>query len=152
MGANYTASYSASRVQGMTADVNDFVEFGPNSSMMIDNGISVQNHFNTSLVTGAPYVGSSVSDFGWGQSGPSGLGIWNKGQPSTVTLAVYRLGWVALNGQSISVTFANPNEIAVEVQLSKFGNGFLYNTILSPDRLSQIDLFNPPILNLKPPT
>jgi hypothetical protein len=152
MGANYSSSYDASRVQGMIADVNDFVEMGPNSSMMVDNGISVQNHFNTSLVTGSPFWGASVGDFGGYHSGPSGLGIWGNGQPSAVTLTVYRLGWVTLNGQSISVTFANSNDAAVQVHLSKFGNGFLCNTIFSQDELAQIDLFNPPILKLQAPT
>lgn len=151
MGANYTSSYDTSRVQGMDADVNDFVEMGPNSSMMVDNGISVQNNFNASLVTGSPFLGASVGDFGWYHSGPSGLGIWANGQPNAVTLTVYRLGWVTLKGQSISVDFANPNDVAVQVQLSKFGNGFLYNTIFSPDELGQINLCNPPILRSQAP-
>jgi hypothetical protein len=33
----------------------------------------------------------------------------------------------------------------VQIQLEKYGDGFLYNTIIPQHELSQIDLFYPPI-------
>jgi len=69
--------------------------------------------------------------------------VSNFGEPEMITISVRRLGWITFNGDSIVVTLANGEEIA-SVQLEKFGNGFLYNNLLSEDQLSKIDLLNPP--------
>jgi hypothetical protein len=42
-------------------------------------------------------------------------------------------------------------EVIKQVQLEKFGNGFLYNTIVPENQLSQIDLFKPPYPGLFSP-
>jgi hypothetical protein len=85
------------------------------------------------------YTGGSFSS-----SGGSNLGLWSAGQPDAIFLSVRRLGWISVNGNSTSTTLASAENI-VQVQLEKFGDGFLYNKIVPEDKLSQIDPLNPPI-------
>jgi hypothetical protein len=59
-----------------------------------------------------------------------------------ISLSVVRLGWITLEGNSAQ-TRLYLNETVKHVELSKYQNGFLYNTLFSQDELSQIDLFDP---------
>ncbi len=63
----------------------------------------------------------------------------------TVFVRVSRLGLVTLKGDSSEAVVLSEPEVVAEAQLEKFGDGFLYNTIISEDKLSEIELFNPPI-------
>jgi len=58
-----------------------------------------------------------------------------------ISVRVQRIEWL-----STTSTETNSHSLTLveQVQLEKFGNGFLYNTIVPEDQLSQIDLFNPP--------
>ena len=71
--------------------------------------------------------------------------------PKTVTVVreagaifidVRRIGFVTFNGNSTVVTLSD-NGIIQHIELKKFGDGFLYNTLLPEDQLLQIDLLNP---------
>jgi len=55
---------------------------------------------------------------------------------------VRRIGWVTFNGNSTVVTLAD-NDFIQHIELTKFGDGFLYNNMFPEDQLSQIDLRNP---------
>jgi hypothetical protein len=57
-------------------------------------------------------------------------------------ITILRIGWVTFSGNSTEVTLAN-NEIVDQTQLEKFGDGFLYNTLVPEDGLSTIDLLRP---------
>ena len=59
-----------------------------------------------------------------------------------IALSVIRLGWITVDGNSTQ-THLFRNETTKHVELSKYQNGFLYNTLLPQDQLSQIDLFSP---------
>jgi len=67
------------------------------------------------------------------------------GEPETVFVRVSRLGLVVLKDGSSEVVVLSEPEVVAEAQLEKFGDGFLYNTIIPEDQLSEIDLLNPPI-------
>jgi hypothetical protein len=69
--------------------------------------------------------------------------VSNFGEPETITISIRALGWITFNGNSTIATLANGEEMA-RIQLEKFGDGFIYNNLLSEDQLSQIDLLNPP--------
>jgi len=65
------------------------------------------------------------------------------GEPETVFVRVSRLGLVTLKDGSGEVVVLSEPEVVAEAQLEKFGDGFLYNTIIPEDELSEVDLFNP---------
>ena len=57
-------------------------------------------------------------------------------------VTVYRLGWATFTDNSTIFTSAN-NEILEQIQLEKFGDGWLYNTLVPEDELSTINLLQP---------
>ena len=63
-------------------------------------------------------------------------------EAETLTMTVYRVGWVALSGNSTIVHLAN-NEIIDQIQLQKYGDGWIYNTLVPEEDLSEIDLLQP---------
>jgi hypothetical protein len=63
-------------------------------------------------------------------------------EAETLYITIRRIGWVTFTGNSTEVTLAN-NEIVDQIQLEKFGDGFLYNTLVPEDELSTIDLLHP---------
>ena len=65
---------------------------------------------------------------------------WNTslGEPETLSINVRRQGWVILNNNSTTAYLADP-EVILQIQLEKFGNGFLYNNLVPEDELSKID-------------
>ena len=71
----------------------------------------------------------------------TGAGLdWNKslGEPEALFLSVRRQGWVILNNNSTTAYLADP-EVILQIQLEKFGDGFLYNNLIPEDELSKID-------------
>jgi hypothetical protein len=75
---------------------------------------------------------------------------WNRslGEPETIFITLRRQGWIILNENSTVAHLADP-EVILQVQLEKYGNGFLYNNIIPEDELSQIDLLMPQTYLLK---
>jgi len=110
--------------QGMGLNFDEFAEYGEVSS-----GASGSWPVNMSALLF--FVGektSCVPDFG---------------EPETVFVRVSRLGLVTLKDGSSEVVVLSEPEVVAEAQLEKFGDGFLYNTIIPEDDLSEIDLFSP---------
>ncbi|MGD9131668.1 MAG: hypothetical protein PVH73_08880 [Candidatus Bathyarchaeota archaeon] len=61
----------------------------------------------------------------------------------TMSVQVSLLGWVALNGNSTDTVILEEPKVVTEAQLEKFGDGFLYNTLIPEDELSDFDPINP---------
>jgi len=103
-------------------------------------------HFRFNWTTNTPITGGYVGSLGSYTNRPSGLGLWSAGEPKTISVSVRRIGWIIAKGSSIS-TFANTarDENITQIQLQKFGDGFIYNKIVPADKLSQINPFEPPI-------
>ncbi len=59
-----------------------------------------------------------------------------------VYIDVRRVGLVTFDGNSTMVTLSD-DAVIQHIELQKFGEGFLYNTLFSEDQLSQIDPFMP---------
>jgi len=94
--------------------------------------------------------GDSISTIGVGsvgkyQSDSSTLGFWSAGQPNAITISVNRLGCILLNGANATTYRSNVTTATAQLQLERFGNGFLYNAIVPQAQLRQIDPFSPPI-------
>ena len=78
--------------------------------------------------------------------GMSGVSLdWGSsfGDPETMFVSVSLLGWVSLKGNSTDTVILGEPEVVAEVQLEKFGDGFLYNTLIPEDELSDFDPLNP---------
>jgi hypothetical protein len=66
-------------------------------------------------------------------------------EAETVFISIYRLGWVTFSSNSTSFTLAN-NELVEQVQLEKFGDGFIYNKLVPESELSTTDLLDTAVL------
>ncbi|HDQ06817.1 MAG TPA: hypothetical protein ENN36_08895 [Candidatus Bathyarchaeota archaeon] len=78
-----------------------------------------------------------------GHSGTSDL-VSALREAETLTISISRVGWITFTANSTLVTLAN-NEVVEQVQLEKFGEGFLYNSVVPEEELATIDLTSPPI-------
>ena len=72
-------------------------------------------------------------------------GFWDSTfeEPESIFVSVNLLGWIALRGNSTDTVILGEPEVVAEVQLEKFGDGFLYNTLIPEDELSDFDPLNP---------
>jgi hypothetical protein len=94
----------------------------------------------------------------WGQGGSGTASVGSSSVSSvvsalreaqTVYITLYRVGWASFKGNSTTVSFAN-NETICQIQLEKYGDGWLYNNNFIPaDRLSQIDPWKPIVTDPK---
>lgn len=64
-------------------------------------------------------------------------------EPKTLSITVKRLGWFIVNGDSSEAVVLSEPQVVEEVQLEKFGNGFLHNTVIPEKELSQLDPLKP---------
>jgi hypothetical protein len=85
---------------------------------------------------------STIWAKGHSGSGPTGDSSSSKlasaiKQADTIFITVRRLGWITFSENSTVVT--RSDEIVAQMQLDKFGKGFLYNAFIPTDKLSQID-------------
>jgi hypothetical protein len=69
----------------------------------------------------------------------------NAGIPNSISVTVSRLGYVTMSNGSVTI---NKDAVAVgnpvaQIMLSKYEDGFIYNTLIPTEKLSQIDLFHP---------
>jgi len=67
--------------------------------------------------------------------------IFNSTDTGIISVRIQRIDWLSTTSTS---TNSHSLTLVKQVQLEKFGNGFIYNTLVPEDQLSQIDLFNPP--------
>ena len=139
IGTNVNSAISnSSQLATLRPDIDDL----QNSQ----NANRIEGYFIHNSTIGNSVPGTRIGSLGKYQSNPSSLGLWSTGQPSAITISIHRLGYVLLNGPSVSVIYSDSQSAPVtKVQLDRLGNGFLYNTILSQDQLQQMDFFNPPI-------
>jgi hypothetical protein len=118
------------------------------------------NHSTSTLKQGMSLNFDAFSEYGEVSSGASGGWPVNMsallffvgektncvpvfGEPETVFVRVSRLGLVTLKDGSSEVAVLSEPEVVAEAQLKKFGDGFLYNSIIPEDQLAEIDLFDP---------
>jgi hypothetical protein len=64
-------------------------------------------------------------------------------EPETLSIIVNRLGWFTITGDSNEAVVLSEPEVVAEVQLEKFRDGFMYNTVIPEEDISQVDLTNP---------
>lgn len=77
------------------------------------------------------------------------LALWGNGTPKTITLSLRREGWWISEADPLATvnTERDPvaDEVLMQVQLERFGDGFLFNKIVPQDELAGMDPFNPQV-------
>lgn len=76
-----------------------------------------------------------------GHSGSSDL-VSAIREAETLSITVRRVGWVTFSANSTIVTLAN-NEVIEQIQLERYGEGWLYNNLIPEDELATADLISP---------
>jgi hypothetical protein len=78
---------------------------------------------------------------------PSNQGLWRNGKPDAVSVDISVLGWITLNGDSVSISPNSQKDAKVtQISFQTYGDGFIINKIVPTDQLSKIDdLFNPKV-------
>jgi hypothetical protein len=61
------------------------------------------------------------------------------GEPEMIFVSVSLLGWLTITGNFTDTIVLGEPEVVAEVQLEKFGDGFLYNKLIPEDELSEFD-------------
>jgi hypothetical protein len=89
---------------------------------------------------GARDIGESVTHGTSGVHHVVGSGL---GESEAMSIQVSLLGWIALRGNSTDTVILEEPKVVTEAQLEKFGDGFLYNTLIPDDQLSGLDPLNP---------
>jgi hypothetical protein len=59
-----------------------------------------------------------------------------------ISLNLVRLGRITVDENNTDIDFSSPQTVK-HVELTQYQNGFLYNTLLAEEELSQIDVFDP---------
>jgi len=65
------------------------------------------------------------------------------GEPEKMFVSVSLIGWLTITGNFTDTVILEEPEVVAEVQLEKFGDGFLYNNLIPEDELSEFDPLNP---------
>ncbi|MCW3998977.1 MAG: hypothetical protein NWE93_01905 [Candidatus Bathyarchaeota archaeon] len=65
---------------------------------------------------------------------------WNlsSGSPESLTLTIYRETWIIRTVNSTEIHVAGPEAIQT-IQLQRYGNGFIYNTVIPQDEMDAIN-------------
>lgn len=129
--------------KGLIGNLTYFTSVNCNSSKQYDNFHFSRDQWFDSNSTDAFSIAS------WGNNPTLGFKCgtgtnWNHnlGEPETLFITVRRQGWVILNDNSTVAHLANP-DVILQIQLEKYGDGFLYNNIIPEDELAQINPLTP---------
>ncbi len=111
----------------------------PNGYARDRNGGMLRNNWEAglSLLWRVGNAGSGTT----GHSGTSDL-VSAIREAETLSISISKVGWVTISNNSTAVTLVD-NEVVEEIQLQKYGDGFIYNTIVPEEQLATIDLMNP---------
>jgi parallel beta-helix repeat protein len=96
------------------------------------------------LVTTFPAVHTSVAD-GPDKVGQSSLESFSLTLDNSIgndSVTVERLQWITIN-QTSTQGCSPPNQTIAQVNLEKFNDGYLYNTVVPQHQLTQINLLHP---------
>ncbi len=132
---NYDSAFSTPET--LSNHITDFSEASDN------NGISGGFVFNWSA--SHSHIEGRVGSYGSFSSRPSELGLWSAGEPNAITVSVRRIGTISVENGAVTTAADSNSKSIVQISLQKFGAGFIYNTVISSDKLSQINLYDPPI-------
>jgi hypothetical protein len=74
----------------------------------------------------------------------SSLGLWREGVPNQLSITISRIGYVTIGNNTTTIyKDADTTKTTNSVNLTPYNNGFICNNAISPEKLSQTDLFSP---------
>jgi hypothetical protein len=132
---NYDSAFSTPEM--LSSHINDFSE--------TRNTDSISGGFVFNWSTSYSHIDGRVGSYSSFTSKPSELGLWKAGEPNAITVSVKRIGTILAENDTVTTAADSNSENIVQISLQKFSNGFIYNTLVPSDKLSQINLYNPPI-------
>jgi hypothetical protein len=136
VGTNYNASFSHSQKNALVPYVND----------LVDHNLyrAITGSFEFNWTTDASILSHTIGSIGWYTTNPNaGTGLASAGIPQSITVTVYRIGYVTVSNGSVSIYKDSNVKSIISVQLSKYEDGFLYNKLVPTAQLPQTDLFHP---------
>ena len=133
-GTNFKPSFKDAELTTLTDSIYNLID-----NAVVD-GVSGNFCFN---LTDGSVLSQKVGSCGSYSNYKQGLGLWSAGQPSVISVSVHRIGCVTMTSGSVSSLVDSVNIGITQIQLQKEGNGFITNNLVSPDKLSQINLFHP---------
>lgn len=144
---NFTYFVGTNRTNSFTFDTESFPFHFMRDNWFDSNTTSGGMFTYNWNASSPPDISSGVSSY----SGPTGHPTGNNQAPRMVAafreaeilfIDVRRISFVTFNGNSTVVTLTD-HEIFQHLELTKLGDGFLYNTLFPEDQLPQIDLLHP---------
>ena len=135
VGTNYNSSFSASELSSLVPHISDLVDREIYSQTSGD--------FNFNWTDNSCILSHSVGSVGAYSNANSSLGLWSSGKPHTISVSVHRIGYITINDGSVSIYKDQLTNETAKAILSNYGDGFIQNSLIPADRLSQTDLFHP---------
>jgi len=139
IGTNYTDVATFSHEENSVSNVNDLVNLNLYSAL--------DGMFSANWTAGTSVLSQHIGSIGFysGSTPPTGaLGVWSGGKPKSVTVTVYRIGYMTMTNSSFTLYNDTAAPVVATASLSKYGNGFLYNQMVPASQLPKTNLFYPP--------
>ena len=144
IGTNYNASISTEDLSKLFDHVADLSSLSGSMDTRGNFGLNwAQNTSKLSHSVGSIGCYSNLTNC-IANTDDKADGLWCAGVPKAISVTVQRIGYITISDGSVSVyKDSSPNDITNTKQLSMYGNGFLYNNLISAAKLQQTDLFHP---------
>ena len=134
-GTNYNPSFSGTEYNSLTQGIYDLFDLSA-----VD---AITGDFRFNWTDNESALSAKVGSYGIYTNYVNGLGLWSKGKPNTISVNIFRIGYVTMTNGDISVqpdTQGLNNK--TQVQLQEYNDGFLKNE-MPMDALSQNNKFEP---------
>jgi hypothetical protein len=135
VGTDCSKSFQSSDLNNITMKTYSLID---ENSIDVERGI-----FRFDWNLNQSVIAMPIGTIGVYGSGSSQLGLWSKGEPQTITIKIYRMGWATAQCSKFSSIREQPPHPLLEVQLEKYGEGFLHNTVIPKSQLTKINLLSP---------
>lgn len=136
IGTSYNSSFSIANKTTLCPYVNNLVDHNVYSE--------ITGAFNFNWTADTCILSRTIGSIGCYTSKPSSwAGLWNEGKPDNISVTVYRIGYVTMNNNSVSIFKDSAKNAISSVQTDNYREGFLYNKLVPAANLSQINIFHP---------
>ena len=136
IGTNNDPSFSDSELSTLFERVKDL-------SILTDATV-VRGNFEFNWTQNTSFLSLTIGSTGHYSTAISGLGLWRAGTPNNISVTLQRVGYMTISNGSISIYKDAPTaDITAITQLDNYGKGFLHNSLVPADKLSQTNLFHP---------
>lgn len=136
IGTNYNPSFSSSELSSLFAHVKDLTAS--------KDFITVRGNFEFNMTANTSFLSNPVGSVSCYSNCNSSAGLWSAGKPDAISVTVHRIGYLTASHGSVSLFEDTSISSATAVkQLSNYGDGFLYNSLVPATKLPKTDLFHP---------